>query len=290
MLGNLQRKIATARRLAAEEGPLRVVAHVGRLLLGRFYDVTVGRWATRIAERATLGDFSNFLLSLSPVRTTQIWSERREVMRDLMRRSCTGPVRALEIGTWFGKGSTRVWLEALPDGSQLILVDGWRPFLSATDSAEASTAYRYMDLVPHSAIVSTLREIYRSESVRPTIEVMLLRGSSRNALPLLQPHACDFIYIDGSHYYQDVLSDIREAKRLARSDFSIVCGDDLELAPDDILLEIARRHRDNDTAHTDAGAGFHPGVMLAVHEEFGVVNMRDGFWWIYMRNGSWSLT
>lgn len=290
MLGTLQRKIRTARRLAAEEGALRVVAHIGRAVLGSVYDRTIGRWATKIAERATLGDYTNFLLSLSPVKTTQIWDERREVMRDLMRRSFSGPIRALEVGTWFGKGSTRVWLEALPDGSQLVLVDGWRPFLSAADAAGASAAYRFMDMVPHSAIVSTLREIYRSESARPSVEVMLLRGASRNALPLLQAQSCDFVYIDGSHYYQDVLTDIREAKRLARTGYAIVCGDDLELAPDDALLAIARAHRDSDTAHTADGVGFHPGVMLAVHEEFGAVNVRNGFWWIFLRDGSWSLS
>lgn len=289
MLRTLDRKIRTARRLAAEEGGLRIVAHLGRALLGSFYDRTIGRWATRIAERATLGDYTNFLLALSPVKTTQIWDERREVMRGLVKEAFTGPVRAVEVGTWFGKGSTRVWFEALPTGSQLVLVDGWRPFLSSADTAKGSAAYRFMDMVPHSAIVSTLREIYRAEVARPDLEVLLLRAPSRSGLPLLQDGSFDFLYVDASHYYSDVLLDIRQAKRLAKPGYSIVCGDDLELLPTDAALAVAREHRESDVAYMADGTGFHPGVMLAVHEEFGEVNMAHGFWWVFLRNGEWCL-
>ena len=79
------------------------------------------------------------------------------------------------------------------------------------------------------------------------------------------------------------------AKRLARDDFALVCGDDYEQMGNDELLDFARRNLDRDFVSLPNGVGFHPGVMLAIAEEFGRVNMRNGVWWIYRRNGQWSL-
>jgi hypothetical protein len=35
--------------------------------------------------------------------------------------------------------------------------------------------------------------------------------------------------------------------------------------------------------------GFHPGVSMAIHKYFGEVNHRNGFWWIFVINGKFSL-
>jgi predicted O-methyltransferase YrrM len=242
-----------------------------------------------IAAKASYGFHADALLALSPVATNQAWEARREVMKEVFTASFKKPIRGVEIGTWFGRGSTKIWLNNIPEGSTLTLVDSWRKFLSSADAESSAASTQLMDAVPHSAIVSTLKEIYRHEASGKRVDVIVVRGKSAASLGQLKDRAFDFIYVDGSHYYADAKQDMADAKRLARDDFALVCGDDYELMGDEALLEIARKNLNHDFVALPNGPGFHPGVMLAIAEEFGQVNMRKGFWWIYRRNGQWSL-
>lgn len=107
--------------------------------------------------------------------------------------------------------------------------------------------------------------------------VTIMRGHSAHVLRLLNEGSFDFVYVDGSHYYSDVKADIGLAKRLVR-DGGILCGDDLERDPYPFLVEYARECLDQDCVTLEGGGYFHPGVMLAVHEEVGDVSNFSGFW------------
>jgi hypothetical protein len=96
----------------------------------------------------------------------------------------------------------------------------------------------------------------------------------------------DFIYIDGDHKYASVRKNIQDAKRLAQHGRALICGDDLERLPSPELLQVAQEHRDRDFLR--GPYQFHPGVMLALHEEFGEVGMSEGFWWVFKRDGRYS--
>ncbi|MBK9616444.1 MAG: hypothetical protein IPO35_13395 [Uliginosibacterium sp.] len=81
--------------------------------------------------------------ALIPANTfNQAWPSRVPHMRKLMAESFSGPIQALEIGAWFGSGSTRIWLETLPAGSTLTIVDGWRSYLSAHDLKAGANIYK----------------------------------------------------------------------------------------------------------------------------------------------------
>lgn len=215
----------------------------------------------------------------------QVWAARREPMERIIR-CFTKPIRALEIGTWFGAGSTQIWLDNLPANSSLTLVDSWRPYASPTDLARRAF-YAEMDARTLEAYLATILAVRRfeSENREKNIEVTTIRGNAASVCSKFRSDTFDFIFIDGSHYYNDVKADIREAKRIAKSSSSIICGDDLELMPSPEIVEVARQFIDHDWAGT-----FHPGVALAVHEEFKAVNMTDGFWWIYKKNGQFTLS
>ena len=242
-----------------------------------------------LANWAAIGNDAAPLTRFAYVGQDQAMQNRVELMRDVVRSSFSQPIVALEVGTWFGRGSTRVWIEALPRGSTLVLLDSWRSYLSDSDKSRDDTAgyYRLMDYLPQSAMASTLREVLKAEASNSGIEIAMIRGRSGATLDLLAGDAFDFIYIDGSHYYADVKKDIASAKRLARRSFSIVCGDDLETA-DASLIEAARPYADRDYVTID-GVGLHPGVALAVSESFAQVNMGVGFWWAFQRDGTWGV-
>jgi predicted O-methyltransferase YrrM len=242
----------------------------------------LGNWAAIGNDVTTLARFAY-------VGQDQSMQNRVELMRDVVRSSFSRPIVALEIGTWFGRGSTRIWIETLPRGSILVLLDSWRSYLSASDKSNNDTAghYRLMDHLPQSAMASTLREVLKAEASNSGIEIAMIRGRSGSMLELLKEDAFDFVYIDGSHYYADVKKDIALGKRLARRSFSVVCGDDLETV-DMAPIEAARLHADRDYVMIN-GVGFHPGVALAVSEAFSRVNMGVGFWWAFQHDGAWGV-
>jgi|KBSSwiStaDraftv2_1062776.scaffolds.fasta_scaffold165080_2 hypothetical protein len=217
------------------------------------------------------------------IPTNQAWPFRVEHMKraiGLFDR----PIHALEVGTWFGEGSTQIWLEHLPPGSTLTLVDPWRPYASASDLADADWNYAAMDSQVLEAYLSTILAVRRFENAHPgRVSVDIVRGDSERVLQRMRDDQFDFVYVDGDHKYPSVRQNLRDAARLARHDLSIICGDDLEQLPSPDLLEVARAHRDRDYLRDPHN--FHPGVMLAVHEQFGEVGMADGFWWVFRKNG-----
>jgi predicted O-methyltransferase YrrM len=192
---------------------------------------------------------------------------------------------ALEIGTWFGEGSTSIWAKHLKKGSQLFLIDNWAEYISDADKATDS-AYSAMDSVHHIAINSTLKKVYGYQEMSGG-EIFVLRGKASRLCRFFQPGTFDFIYIDGSHYYEEVQEDIRLAKSLIK-DGGIICGDDLEVEPTAARMELARRnvHRDFIKSEED-NLSFHPGVLLAVYEHFPAVTNNAGIWAVEKRGGDW---
>ena len=205
-----------------------------------------------------------------------------------LKNNFSTPIKALEIGTWFGKGSTQIWFRHIPSQSSLFLIDSWRPYLSKADLNGDNTSYKSMQDLTYAALCSTLKEVCAFEQQRQDVSITTIRGKSYEVLERFTENIFDFIYIDGSHYYADVKKDIACAKRLARKEFSIICGDDYELPHNDARLTTARNNLDRDFVSDEFGS-FHPGVFLAIYEEFGRVNVKNGFWWIICRNGSFSI-
>ena len=192
----------------------------------------------------------------------------------------------MEIGVWYGKGSTQIWLTLAPRDSEFILIDSWKPYASNRDLIDdTSFDYKVMDNLSTDAFLSAFLETKKIEMERSRdgLGVTLLRGDSARFLRYLQEGTLDFIYIDGDHKYEKVKSDIKEAKRLISKEFGLICGDDLERLPSKELYELAKQHPERDFLR--APHGFHPGVLAAIYEEFDRVNMVNGFWWIVMAGG-----
>lgn len=228
---------------------------------------------TIFSKLANLTMPSGPLVALSGVHSNQLWKERHGTVSRVARQFLTKPSDALEIGTWMGKGSTQIWIQTLPPGSSLTLVDAWRPYIADGETTKATSG---MDGLHHVAINSALRESYKADD---KLAISLVRAKSDTFLPRLKDQSFDLIYVDGSHYYNDAKRDMREAKRLIRPG-GLICGDDLDTEPRDELIALARENIGKDLLVLDDGSAFHPGVMLAASEEFQNVRCENGFWWI----------
>jgi len=232
---------------------------------------------------------------LMAIAQNQAWSSRAPIMEQTFKaftnytleRKKGGGIRGMEIGVWYGKGSTKIWLDAAPRNSEFMLIDSWKPYASERDlNDDKAYDYKEMDNLSTDAFMSAFLEIKKIEMERSGegLAITLLRGDSGRCLKHLKDGTFDFIYIDGDHKYEKVKSDIQEAKRLISKEIGLICGDDLEKFPSNELYMIATKYPDRDYLRGPQ-CDFHPGVLAAIYEEFDEVNMSNGFWWIMIVGG-----
>lgn len=209
------------------------------------------------------------------------------------------PLNVLEIGTWMGS-SCLTWAGALQrfnggEGS-IVGIDPLRPYfspdhmishLSHTDAAvidaQAGLAREMAGLLENDFVYDVL--MHNVKCIAPPTTFTLIRKPSKEALPELEGRSFDLIYIDGSHFYDDVRFDIDWACRLVAPG-GIICGDDLDLQLHEVDAEFARAHGSVDfPTDPKTKLQYHPGVALAVGERFGPVINYEGFWAVWKTAG-----
>lgn len=190
------------------------------------------------------------------------------------------PINMLEIGTWYGVGSFRLWLEFLPSGSTITVMDLWR---NVSNDGLPSLQVE-LDTNPEEVIFngwkSTIEQVRQFESSKiKDIVINVIRADSNPFLESFRDKLFDFIYIDGDHGYSGCYYDAVQAKRLIK-DNGIICGDDLDITGTPENIDEIRIK-----AQQSRSAPYHPGVSAAVYDAFGVVNNYSGFWWVDVKDG-----
>ena len=208
--------------------------------------------------------------------------EKTIKMNKIISETFDHPIKAIEVGSWFGKGSTSIWLKQLKKNSQLILVDAWKKFGKVEDLKQGKGFIFEVDKLMFPAFISTANQIRKYEKNDGSSEVIIIRGKFEEVSKNLTEGNFDFIYLDGSHYYESIDADIKNAKRICNKKFSLICGDDLEMHPSKELVQYSKLNLNIDFCNN---LKMHPGVLLAVYENFGDVNIENGFWWIYCIDG-----
>ncbi len=191
----------------------------------------------------------------------------------------TPSLSILEVGSWTGS-STLTWCEAIDTYAaglgSVLCVDPWIAEISSAQTGEG-TSYRLMQSM---AKLDFAYDMFR-HNIRftsPDVPVHHMRGKAADILPYLKDDGFDIMFIDGDHSYDGALLDIRAAKRLVKPG-GFICGDDLELQGSECDLAVLRANAAVDCiTFPDTGKFCHPGVTLAVHEEFGDVSAYFGFW------------
>ena len=207
----------------------------------------------------------------------QTMPKRIEVIQELI--AARGPrVDMLEVGAWTGHGTLywRAAIAKLPQKGSVTCVDPWRPYHSDFDR-EVNPVCKEM----HEALSSgRAYELFLSNTAAfPDVGVPIYhhRGTLEEVAPKLGEF--DIVFVDGSHYYADVLKDLQIARSLVRPG-GLIVGDDLEIQMDECEESWIRAHPKIDCwMYHPAGRTIHPGVTAAVWDAFGRVPSRDGVWW-----------
>lgn len=185
------------------------------------------------------------------------------------------PIRILEIGSWMGS-STLAWVEGLTvfhqTNGQIFCADLW--------GQNKTTEYQPGQVVYKSVPSTFAYDVFSYNMRVSNCQSLITRviGDSIYSLSGLRDNWFDIIYIDGSHRYDVVAEDIRNARRLI-TDGGIICGDDLELEIDQCDPTALEQQKNQDQGHDPLNnQAYHPGVTLAVAEAFGPVNPFIGLW------------
>lgn len=161
-------------------------------------------------------------------------SPARRAVLDLLPKEAVG----VEIGVWKGDFSAQILKSARP--RTLHLVDPW---LISDAADKASDAWYGAEKMTQAGMDEIHAQV--SQRFAPDIakgRVVIHRTDAKGALGAMPESSVDYVYVDGDHTYEGVVSDLAEAFRVTKANGFICC--------DDYLL----------------GAWWKDGVVRAVHE------------------------
>lgn len=203
-------------------------------------------------------------------------------------------IRILEIGSWVGF-SALTWAEAAQEflisknpniTVEIFCLDPWE--LSDAKEYQGDQSDGTLSIMKATAKADLAYKLFcHNVSFVPNrVKVIPIRSYSSHALPILKENSFDIVYIDGSHYYDDVVFDINYAKKLVKPN-GYISGDDLEieffeLTPEEQAATIQDKRKNGSppvSVHKVlTGHDFHAGVTCAVHETLSRVTNLFGYW------------
>ena len=160
-------------------------------------------------------------------------------------------LRCLEIGSWFGTGSTQIIGEY---SDHLVCVDHWQGNDNAAHREITKTFDVYQNFFANTAHFGDV--------------IVPIRGDSSIVCPLLAPESFDFIFIDGDHKYIPTVVDIKNCRKLLKRG-GILAGHDCEGRVTEMNKDVihANSEKDHIPSVFSNFVDCHPGVIRAVDEE-----------------------
>lgn len=160
-------------------------------------------------------------------------------------------LRCLEIGSWFGTGSTQIIGEY---SDCLVCVDHWQ----GNDNAAHREILKNFDVYQN----------FCSNTANLSDVIVPIRGDSSIVCPLLASKSFDFIFIDGDHKYLPTIVDIKNCRKLVKEG-GILAGHDCEGRMTEMNKNViySSSEKDHIPSVFSNFVDCHPGVIRAVNEE-----------------------
>ena len=232
--------------------------------------------------------------------TNQLGDKRaiqfEKVLNIIKNRNEGKDINLLEIGAW-GGASTLYWAKKLSEintNSKIITIDLWDTYEEISNNySKHHNRQKMKDANKNDKMYKIFLHNIKSSKLK---NISFIRGKSQDVMKLFNSQSFDLIYIDGDHSYNGCKNDIVQAKRLIKRN-GIICGDDLEKQ----YFEIDKKYTDKNSKEyidyktldysfidennnsSDYLTETHLGVSASVFEEFGKVEMYDGFWFTQVK-------
>jgi predicted O-methyltransferase YrrM len=206
----------------------------------------------------------------------------------LAKIKCLQRLEILEIGSWAGASAIAFAkaLESFGVAGRVLCVDLWKPYFDL--QVNRGEIYQEMTKAAQSGeILETFRRNVSAAGMEHIIESIV--GDSKEVLPTLDRKRFGIVFIDASHLYDDVATDIRNALPLVQ-DGGILCGDDFELRLDEVSAEaheLALRAGVDYVEDPRTRRKYHPGVTQAVADTLGRVTAWAGVWAVEKAGDRW---
>ncbi|MCO6438147.1 MAG: class I SAM-dependent methyltransferase [Phycisphaerae bacterium] len=212
-------------------------------------------------------------------------------VRALASATSDRPLRVLELGSWAG-ASAITWASSIKRfcqrGGTIVCVDSWAPFFNP---AEMGTVPVYQEMHDASKTGDIFTLFLHNVSASGHDDIILpLRGTTAELLSRFPAESFDIVYVDASHFYDDVRHDLTHSLRLVRLG-GYLCGDDLEAQLSSVDRLEARGNGNRDyVPDRRSGVYLHAGVTVAVGEIFGNVAEWEGFWAVQRNLNGWNIS
>lgn len=213
----------------------------------------------------------------------QIWTEREPLMKNLisseLKNTKTEFFKVLEIGTWAGS-SAMLWATECKkyNKGMVFCVDTWQlsPNFQVSEMREGLKNDKIFRLFLHNLKARQLENL-----------VIPIRCESNIFAKIVKLQLFDFVYIDGDHGYNQFKQDLENFSEVVKIG-GIICGDDLELMPQDIDIDYARKNHEIDFIEDPkTRKHYHPGIALGISDFFGETSMKNGFWAMRKTKNGW---
>ena len=171
-------------------------------------------------------------------------------LESILKKFGSKDLICLEIGSWFGAGSTQIIGKY---SKELTCIDHWK----GADNIEHKSITKQIDVFE-----------YFQENVKHFGDkVIPIKDSSANACANLENEKFDFIFVDGDHKYTPTKIDINASKRLLKKG-GILAGHDCEglMTSQNRELIIENCETDHIYPFYKNFSSNHPGVIRAVSE------------------------
>lgn len=198
----------------------------------------------------------------------------------------------LEIGSYLGE-SLELFGDILNKSETQFLIISIDPYKKYTheddDSADLHKIKNIIEDIYFYFIQNISLKSWRSN-------ILHFRQNSNEALNLIKKLkiSCDFIYIDGSHYYNDIKNDYLNSKAILSIHDNYkgkICGDDYEFSRNELekifndssnLDKLLKLNKDYIHINKkNLKIGFHPGVTRFFSEIADkIIKTKSGFWYL----------
>jgi len=192
----------------------------------------------------------------------QIFSKEQEIMLTTLAESVAKPgCKFLEVGSWCGDSTVILGKIAQKNGGHLFCVDWWKGNIGT----ELVTIAKENDIF--SLFWKNICSFGLEDVVIP------IRTKSDIATTILKEQTFDFIFLDGDHRFEAILSDIKEYSPLAKKGNSVLCGHDCDGYIPDFDADLLEKGKNRDVYK-----GIHCGVVLAVGTAFKEYSVDHNIW------------